>query len=101
MKRSLLLLLLASIMAFRGLAQTRTVVYGHLGVENVNISVIGVPQGTVTDAQGNYTLMLTEKGRRINVKYSCIGYQDTVVGLTPRMLEKDSINVSFKLRKQE
>ena len=101
MKQSLLLLLLALIMAFRGLAQTRTVVYGHLGVENVNISVLGLPQGTVTDAQGNYTLMLAEKGRRINLKYSCIGYQDTVVGLTPRMLEKDSVNISFIMRKQE
>ena len=101
MKRSLLLLLLALTMAFRGLAQTRTVVYGHLGVENVNISVLGIPQGTVTDAQGNYTLMLAEKGRRINLKYSCIGYQDTIVGLTPKMLEKDSVNVSFKMRKQE
>ena len=101
MKRSLLLLLLALTTAFRGLAQTRTVVYGHLGVENVNISVIGIPQGTVTDAQGNYTLMLAEKGRRVNLKYSCIGYQDTVVGLTPKMLEKDSVNISFKMRKQE
>lgn len=101
MKRSLLLLLLALTTAFRGLAQTRTVVYGHLGVENVNISVIGIPQGTVTDAQGNYTLMLAEKGRRVNLKYSCIGYQDTVVGLTPKMLEKDSVNISFKMRKQD
>ena len=101
MKRSLLLLLLALTTAFRGLAQTRTVVYGHLGVENVNISVIGIPLGTVTDPQGHYALTLTEKGRRVNLKYSCIGYQDTVVGLTPKMLEKDSVNISFKMRKQE
>ena len=101
MKRFLLLLLLALIMAFCGVAQTRTVVYGNLGVENVNISVIGIPQGTVTDPQGNYTLTLVEKGRRVNLKYSCIGYQDTVVGLTPKMLEKDSVNISFKMRKQE
>jgi hypothetical protein len=101
MKRHLLLFLLALSVVFHSLAQTKTVVYGHLGVENVNISVIGIPQGTVTDTQGNYTLMLTEKGRRINLKYSCIGYQDTVVGLIPKMLEKDSINISFKMRKQE
>ena len=101
MKRHLLLFLLALSVVFHSLAQTKTVVYGHLGVENINISVIGIPQGTVTDTQGNYTLMLTEKGRRINLKYSCIGYQDTVVGLIPKMLEKDSINISFKMRKQE
>lgn len=101
MKRFLLLLLLALIMAFCGVAQTRTVVYGNLGVENVNISVIGIPLGTVTDPQGHYALTLTEKGRRVNLKYSCIGYQDTVVGLTPKMLEKDSVNISFKMRKQE
>ena len=101
MKRYKLILLFAVMFITRGLAQTRTVVYGHLGVENVNISVLGLPQGTVTDTQGNYTLMLAEKNRRINLKYSCIGYQDTVVGLAPKMLEKDSINISFKMRKQE
>lgn len=82
-------------------AQNKTVVYGNLGVENVNISVIGTQQGTVTDAKGDYTLTLTEKGRRINLNYSCIGYQDTVVGLTPARLQRDSINISFKMRKQD
>ena len=82
-------------------AQTKTIVYGNLGVENVNISVIGTQQGTVTDAKGDYMLLLNEKGRRINLNYSCIGYQDTVVGLTPVRLQRDSINVSFKMRKQD
>ena len=82
-------------------AQTKTVVYGNLGVENANISVIGAQQGTVSDAKGNYTLVLNEKGRRINLNYSCIGYQDTVVGITTKMLEKDSIDISFKMREQE
>ncbi len=82
-------------------AQTKTIVYGNLGVENVNISVIGTQQGTVTDAMGNYTLMLTAKGRRVNLNYSCIGYQDTVVGITPKQLERDSINISFKMRNKD
>jgi len=82
-------------------AQTKTVVYGNLGVENVNISVIGTEQGTVTDARGNYMLILTEKGRRINLNYSCIGYQDTLVGLTPIRLQRDSINISFKMQKKD
>ena len=100
MKRYILLFLM-TVLVTRGLTQTRTLVYGNLGVENVNISVIGTQQGTVTDIKGNYTMMLAEKDRRINMKYSCIGYQDTVVGLTPKMLETDSINISFKMRKQE
>ena len=82
-------------------AQTKTIVYGNLGVENVNISVIGTQQGTVTDAKGDYMLLLNEKGRRINLNYSCIGFQDTVVGITPARLQRDSINISFKMRKQD
>ena len=82
-------------------AQNKTVVYGNLGVENVNISVIGAQQGTVTDTKGDYLLILTEKGRRINLNYSCIGYQDTIVGITPARLQRDSINISFMMRKQD
>lgn len=100
MKRYLIIVVLLCLFGSLN-AQTKTVVYGNLGVENVNISVIGTQQGTVTDAKGNYTLMLNEKCRRINLYYSCIGYQDTVVGLTTKMLEKDSINISFKMREQD
>ena len=82
-------------------AQTTTVVYGNLGVENVNISVLNTQHGTVTDAQGDYTLRLAEKNHRVNLLYSCIGYQDTVVGLNPRQLERDSIHISFRMQKQE
>ena len=38
-------------------AQTKTVVYGNLGVENANISVIGAQQGTVSDAKGSASVM--------------------------------------------
>ena len=82
-------------------AQNKTVIYGNLGVENVNISVIGTQQGTVTNAKGGYTLQITGKNKRINLFYSSIGYRDTVVGITPKMLDKDSINISFKMRKKE
>lgn len=82
-------------------AQTKTVVYGNLGVENVNISVLDTQYGTVSNAKGQYTLTLSDKNKRINLHYSCIGYQDTVVGITPKQLEKDSINISFKMQKQD
>ncbi|MBQ3709633.1 MAG: carboxypeptidase-like regulatory domain-containing protein [Bacteroidales bacterium] len=82
-------------------AQNKTVIYGNLGVENVNISVIGTQQGTVTNAKGDYTLQISGKNKRVNLFYSSIGYRDTVVGITPKMLDKDSINISFKMRKKE
>ena len=99
--KKIILLLLCGIVSVALFAQTKTVVYGNLGVENVNISVLNTHHGTVTNAKGQYALMLPERNNRINLHYSCIGYQDTVVGITPKQLERDSINISFKMRKQE
>ena len=99
MKRYLVTIVL---LCFVGSLQAQTTkVYGNLGVENVNISVINTKYGTVSDANGNYMLSLSEKNKRINLFYSCIGYQDTVIGITPKMLERDSINISFMMRKKE
>jgi hypothetical protein len=80
-------------------AQTQTTVYGNLGVENVNISIVNTPYGTSTDAKGHYELPLYDRSETVSLYYSCIGYQDTVVSLTPRQLQRDSINVSFCMRK--
>ena len=80
-------------------AQTKAIVYGNLGVENVNISIVNTPYGTSTDAKGHYELPLFDRSEAVNLYYSCIGYQDTVVSLTPRQLQRDSINVSFRMRK--
>lgn len=99
--KKLILLLFSGIMSIASFAQTKTMVYGNLGVENVNISVLNTQYGTVSNAQGQYALVLSDNNKRINLHYSCIGYQDTVVGITPKQLEKDSINISFKMRKQE
>ena len=90
----LLLFLTSSIFA-----QTKTTVYGNLGVENVNISIVNTQYGTSTDAQGHYELPLYDRSKAVNLYYSCIGYQDTVVSLTPRQLQLDSINISFRMRK--
>lgn len=98
--KKLFLLSLCSIFCIAVSAQTKTTVYGDLGLENVNISVLNTQYGTVSNAQGQYSLMLSDKNKRINLHYSCIGYQDTVVGITPKQLEKDSINISFKMQKQ-
>ena len=80
-------------------AQTQTTVFGNLGVENVNISIVNTPYGTSTDAKGRYELPIFDRSEAVNLYYSCIGYQDTVVSLTTRQLQRDSLNISFKMRK--
>ena len=80
-------------------AQNKTTVYGNLGVENVNISIVNTPYGTSSDAKGHYELPLYDRSTAVNLYYSCIGYQDTVVSLTPKQLQRDSLNISFKMRK--
>lgn len=68
-------------------------------VENVNISIVNTQYGTSTDAKGHYELPLYDRTKTINLYYSCIGYQDTLVSLTPKQLQRDTINISFRLRK--
>jgi hypothetical protein len=99
MKQNSVLVLLLLFFASSLFAQTQTTVYGNLGVENVNISIVNTPYGTSTDAKGHYELPLFDRSETVNLYYSCIGYQDTVVSLTPRQLQRDSINVSFRMRK--
>ena len=91
-----MLIVLFSVSLF---AQTKTTVYGNLGVENVNISIVNTPYGTSTDAKGHYELPLYDRTETVNLYYSCIGYQDTVVSLTPKQLQRDYIDISFRMRK--
>lgn len=99
MKKIYLVVLLAALSFQSTLAQTKTTVFGNLGVENVNISIVNTQYGTSTDAKGHYELPLFDRAETVNLYYSCIGYQDTLVSLTPRQLQRDSINVSFRMRK--
>ena len=92
------LLIIALLCLFEGTYAQTTKVYGNLGVPNVNILVLDTKQGTVSDAKGNYTLLLSEQSKRVNLLYSCIGYQDTVVSLTPTQLQKETVNISFHMR---
>ena len=80
-------------------AQEKTRVYGNLGVENVNISIVNTPYGTSTNTQGRYELSIYDRTKAVNLHYSCIGYQDTIVSLTTIQLQHDSINISFRMRK--
>ena len=99
MKKNFILALLLLFLASSLFAQTKTIVHGNLGVENVNISIVNTPYGTSTDAKGHYDLPLFDRSETVNLYYSCIGYQDTVVSLTPKQLQRDSINVSFRMRR--
>ena len=93
---TLIILLCLSSVLF---AQTKTTVFGNLGVENVNISIVNTPYGTSSDATGHYELPLFDRSETVNLYYSCIGYQDTLVSLTPKQLQRDSINISFRMRR--
>lgn len=99
MKRYLIIVVL---FCFVGSLQAQTTkVYGNLGVENVNISVINTQYGTSSNAKGRYELPLYDRSKPVNLYYSCIGYQDTIVSLSTKQLERDSINISFKMREQD
>lgn len=95
------LILLFAVFCITALAQTTTKIHGNLGVQNVNIIVTETKQGTVSDAKGNYTLLLSKTDKRVNLLYSCIGYQDTVVSLTPKQLQGESVNISFHMRPKD
>ena len=99
MKNSTLLLLLFGLCFIHpATAQHKTVVYGNLGVSNVNIGIVNTRNGTSSNAKGHYALSLHDRTKDVKLYYSCIGYQDTLVSLTPKQLQRDSINISFKMR---
>lgn len=87
MKRCLIIIVLLCLLGPLG-AQNKTVVYGNLGVENVNISVLNTPYGTSSDGKGHYALPVYDRSQQINLYYSCIGYQDTIVSLLPKQLQQ-------------
>lgn len=101
MKKATLILMLFCL-GFISLAkaQQKTVVYGHLGMENVNVSISNTSVGTSSDAKGQYALSIDDRTKKIQLHFTCIGYRDTIVSLTPKQLQRDSINISFKMRRQ-
>ena len=84
--------------SFDASAQQKTVVYGNIGASNVNIGIVNTRNGTSSDVKGNYALSLYDRTKDIKLYYSCIGYQDTLVSLTTKQLQHDSINISFRMR---
>ena len=95
---STLLLAACLTVSLSATAQHKTIVYGNLGVNNVNIGIVNTRNGTSSDAKGCYALSLYDRTKAAELYYSCIGYHDTIVSLTPKQLQRDSINISFKMR---
>ena len=96
--KTLLSIILGLFLTISVSAQNTTKVYGNLGIENVNIQVSNTSLGTITDARGYYELLLTKSSNPIELHYSCIGYQDTIVSILPKQMQKGSINISFSMR---
>ncbi len=67
----------------------------------MNISVLNTRYGTSSDAEGRYELLLFDRNKPVDLLYTCIGYRDTVVSLTPRMLQNDSVGISFVMRRMD
>ena len=95
---SILLLAACLTVSLSAMAQHKTVVYGNVGVSNVNIGIVNTRTGTSSNAKGQYILPLFNPSTTVKLYYSCIGYQDTLVSLSPKQLQRDSINISFKMR---
>ena len=100
MKKTALILLMLFGLGFisKATAQHKTVIYGNLGVSNVNIGIVNTKRGTSSNAKGHYALSLYDRTKDIKLYFSCIGYQDTLVSLSSKQLQHDSINISFKMR---
>ncbi len=82
-------------------SQHQCCLYGNIGVAYVNISVLNTRYGTSSDAEGRYELLLFDRNKPVDLLYTCIGYRDTVVSLTPRMLQHDSVSISFLMRRTD
>lgn len=101
MKKSILFTVFLLSMTVTLFSQTKTIILGALGVQNVNVSVLNTQYGTSSDAKGHYELSIYDRSKTVHLCYSCVGYQDTIVSLMPKQLAKDTIHLSFRMRKQD
>ena len=87
-------LLLCGIMTF---AQDNnySVVKGNVGEKNVNISIINTNFGLSSDDNGDFIMALPRTDKQVGLLFTCIGYQDTLVSVTPN---RDTINLNFKMK---
>ena len=72
-----------------------SVVKGNVGIKNVNISIINTNFGVSSDDKGNFIMALPRTDKQVGLLFTCIGYQDTLVSVTPN---RDTINLNFKMK---
>ncbi|MBQ2907021.1 MAG: carboxypeptidase-like regulatory domain-containing protein [Bacteroidales bacterium] len=87
-------LLLCGIMTFAQ-ENNYSVVKGNVGEKNVNISIINTNFGVSSDDKGNFIMALPRTDKQVGLLFTCIGYQDTLVSVTPN---RDTININFKMK---
>lgn len=86
MKRALLLWLLIAMSVVHAFAQSRTIsgrVADEMGapLPSASVAVKGTRIGTMTDAEGNYTLTIPENVKASQLTVSIVGYGSTTVSL--------------------
>ena len=87
-------LLLCGIMTFAQ-ENNYSVVKGNVGEKNVNISIINTNFGVSSDDNGDFIMALPKTDKQVGLLFTCIGYQDTLVSVTPN---RDTINLNFKMK---
>ena len=72
-----------------------SVVKGNVGEKNVNISIINTNFGVSSDDNGDFIMALPRTDKQVGLLFTCIGYQDTLVSVTPN---RDTIEINFKMK---
>ncbi|MHC1706118.1 MAG: carboxypeptidase-like regulatory domain-containing protein [Bacteroidales bacterium] len=83
------------LLPFFGFSQENAVIFGRItdpsgkAMQLVNVSIIGVQQGTITDTEGRYTLKVPV-AKEVTVMFSFVGYKPV----------REKINLSAPVRKE-
>ncbi|MBE6344020.1 MAG: carboxypeptidase-like regulatory domain-containing protein, partial [Lentimicrobiaceae bacterium] len=72
-----------------------SVVKGNVAEKNVNISIINTNFGVSSDDNGDFIMALPKTDKQVGLLFTCIGYQDTLVSVTPN---HDTIEINFKMK---
>ena len=72
-----------------------SVVKGNVAEKNVNISIVNTNFGVSSDDNGDFIMALPRTDKQVGLLFTCIGYQDTLVSVTPN---HDTIEINFKMK---
>ena len=90
---------LFSLLSFETMAQQSVFVKGKVDdLQDVNINVQETTYGTVTNEKGEYSLLIYLLDQTINIQYSRIGYQDTIIHLHLERMKSDTMEINISLK---